>query len=127
MDFKLKIKDLLDPYDSSQTECDGMTRICHTILSQHHIEHFSMMGTLEFDGQKIEPHFWLDLPLGERIDYRARMWFGNSNRVPHGVFQPDDFPNVIYKGRLVELELLSPIIFKIMTLQFEVDKLAIEQ
>ena len=118
MDLKLKIKDLLDPYDSSQTECDGMTRICHTILTQHYVEHQPMMGTLTFNKQHIKPHFWIDLPSGNRIDYRARMWLNNSAKVPHGVFHPSDFPNVIYKGRLVELELLSPIIFKIMTLQF---------
>ena len=125
MELKLEIKNLLDPYDSSQTECDGMTRICHTILSQHHIEHQPVIGTLQFDEQKIEPHFWIDLPSEDRIDYRARMWLGNNDRVPHGVFQPDDFPDVIYKGKPVELELLSPIVLKIMTLQFDakIDKL----
>lgn len=122
MSLKLEIKSLLDPYDSSQTECDGMTRICHTILSQHHIKHFSMMGTLEFDEQRIEPHFWIDLPSGNRIDYRARMWFGNSDRIPHGVFHPFDFPNVIYKGEPVELELLPPALLTIMTLQFDFEK-----
>ena len=127
MDLKLKIKDLLDPYDSSQTECDGMTRICHTILSQHHIEHFSMMGTLQFDGQEIEPHFWIDLPSGERIDYRARMWLGDSDRVPHGVFNSLDFPDVIYQGEPIELELLSPELLAIMTLQFDPEKFIAKQ
>lgn len=121
MKLKPKIQNLLDPYDSSQTECDGMTRICHTVLSQHRIEHFSMIGTLEFGGQKIEPHFWIDLPSGERIDYRARMWLGNSDRIPHGVFQPDSFPDVIYEGKPIELELLPPVLLEIMTLKFNHD------
>lgn len=38
-----EIEELLDPYNYSQTECDGMTRICHTILTQHHIEHQSLI------------------------------------------------------------------------------------
>ena len=122
MNLKLKIKNLLDPYDSSQTECDGMTRICHTILSQHHIEHQPMIGTLQFDEQRIEPHLWIDLPSGNRIDYRARMWLNNSAKVPHGVFHPFDFPNVIYKGEPVELELLPPALLTIMTLQFDFEK-----
>lgn len=130
MNLKLKIKDLLDPYDSSQTECDGMTRICHTVLSQHHIEHQPMMGTLQFEEQRIEPHFWIDIPSGERIDYRARMWLvqcylpsgdRRANRVPHGVFHPLDFPDVIYEGKPIELELLPPVLLEIMTVEFNHD------
>ena len=57
MDLKRLIQQLLDPYDSSQTECDGMTRICHTILTQHHIEHQPIIGKLTFKDRPIEPHF----------------------------------------------------------------------
>ena len=121
MNLKLEIESLLDPYDSSQTECDGMTRICHTILSRHYIEHQPMMGTLQFDGQRMYHHFWIDLPSGERIDYRARMWLGNSDRVPHGVFQPENFPDVIYEGKPIELELLPPVLLEIMTVEFNHD------
>ena len=116
------IKAILDPYDSTQTECDGMSRICHTILSQHQIRHQTMIGTLRFEEQYIEPHFWIDLPTRERIDYRARMWLDDSVRVPHGVFQPLDFPNVIYEGEPIELKLLSPASIQIMTTKFDVDK-----
>ena len=115
MSRQQKIKHLLAPYDSSPTECDGMTRICHTVLTQHGIEHQSMMGVLTKDKQKVEPHFWIDLSSGERIDYRAKMWLRNSDCVPHGVFQPTYFPDVIYRGVPVELELLSPMLLKIMT------------
>lgn len=113
--FNLKqIQNLLDPYDFSQTECDGMTRICHTILSQHQIEHQSMIGTLQFDGQNIKPHLWINLPSGYKIDYRARMWLNNNDKVPHGVFNPSDFPDIIYRGEPVTLELLSPVILKLL-------------
>ncbi len=115
----IEIKKLLDPYSESPTECDGMTRICHTILTQHNISHQTYMGTLTLEGEEVEPHFWIDLPSGSRIDYRARMWLGNdTNAIPHGVFQPTDFPDVIYQGEPVELELLPPVLLTIMTTQF---------
>lgn len=60
------IKQLLDPYDSSQTECDGMTRICRTLLTNHGIEHQPMFGVLNLQNQEVEPHLWIDLPSGER-------------------------------------------------------------
>ena len=120
MDLKLRIQQLLDPYDSSQTECDGMTRICHTILTQHHIEHQPMIGKLTFEEQEIEPHFWIDLPSGDKIDYRAKMWLDdNDSSAPHGVFNPSNLPEAIYVGEPVELEVLSPILFEIMTLKFD--------
>lgn len=66
-------------------------------------------------------HLWIDLPSGERIDYRARMWLiGESN--PHGIFQPQDFPDVIYTGKPIELDVLSPVLFEILTLRFDWQK-----
>ena len=69
-----EIRNLLAPYDSSQTECDGMIRICHTVLTQHGIEHQPMIGILSRKQREIDPHFWINLPSGERIDYRAKLW-----------------------------------------------------
>ncbi|QIR41767.1 hypothetical protein HCG51_34350 (plasmid) [Tolypothrix sp. PCC 7910] len=115
------IKQLLDPYDSSQTECDGMTRICHTVLTNHGIDHQPMYGVVTLQNQVIEPHFWIDLPSGERIDYRVKMWLKGEN-IPHGVFNPQDFPDVIYTGQPVELDVLSPKIFEILTLKFDLQK-----
>ncbi|MEH2212948.1 hypothetical protein [Nostoc sp.] len=112
------IKQLLDPYDSSQTECDGMTRICHTVLTNHGIEHQPMFGVLNLQNQKVEPHFWIDLPNGYRIDYRARMWLKGEG-IPHGIFYPQDFPEVIYTGEPIKLEVLSPKLFEILTLEFD--------
>lgn len=122
-----KIHNLLAPYDSSTTECDGIVRLCHTVLVQHHIEHQPMIGILTKGHKEISPHFWIELPSGECIDYRARMWLGNSEEVPHGVFQPTDFPSVNYEGEPVELVLLSPVLFKILTLEFDYGKLTQEQ
>ena len=110
-----EVLNLLDPYDSSQTECDGMVRICCTVLAQHGIEHQPMIGILSRKQREIDPHFCINLPSGERIDYRAKLWLGNSKEIPHGVFQPSNFSTAIYKGEPVELELLSPVLFKILT------------
>lgn len=112
------IKQLLDPYDSSQTECDGMTRICHTVLTNHGIEHQPMIGAVTMKNQGIEPHFWIDLPSGERIDYRAKMWLLGEN-IPHGIFYPQDFPNIIYTGEPIELGILHPVFFEMLTLKVD--------
>ncbi|BAY14213.1 hypothetical protein [Calothrix sp. NIES-2098] len=115
------IKQLLDPYDSSQTECDGMVRICHTVLTNHGIEHQPMYGVVTLQNQGIEPHFWIDLPSGERIDYRAKMWLKGEN-IPHGIFYPQDFPDIIYTGEPVELDVLPPVLFEMLTLRFDWQK-----
>ena len=63
----------------------------------------------------IDPHFWIDLPDGSCIDYRARMWLGNEG-VPHGVFNPKEFPDVVYTGEPIQLKSLSPVVFQVLTL-----------
>ncbi len=80
-----------------------------------------MYGVVTLQNQGIEPHFWIDLPSGERIDYRAKMWLKGEN-IPHGVFNSQDFPDVIYTGQPVELDVLSPTIFEILTLKFDWQK-----
>ncbi|MBW4638605.1 MAG: hypothetical protein KME05_10270 [Gloeocapsa sp. UFS-A4-WI-NPMV-4B04] len=35
--------------------------------------------------------------------------------VPHGVFNPQDFPDVIYTGASIELQLLPPVLFEVLT------------
>ena len=111
-----RVQTLLDPYDSSNTECDGMIQICHTVLTQKGIEHQPMAGTLAGPtyNQLIPIHLWIDLPNGYKIDYRARMWLGD-NGIPHGVFNPQDFPDVIYTGNSIELQPLQPVLFEILT------------
>ncbi len=46
------------------------------------------------------------------------MWLKGEN-IPHGVFNPQDFPEVIYTGEPIELEVLSPKLFEILTLEFD--------
>jgi hypothetical protein len=127
---RLEIQQLLDPYDGSQTECDGMTQICYTVLVKQGIESQPMAGSLRKQDRAIEPHFWIDLPNGDapgqgcrqRIDYRASMWLG-SEGIPHGVFNPQDFPDVIYEGDKIELKPLPDVVFQILTWQIDHEKL----
>lgn len=128
MTLKHKVQQLLNPYDSSNTECDGMTQICHTVLIKHNILHQPMAGTLaQLTHNKLVPiHLWIDLPYGYKIDYRAKMGLGNDG-VPHGVFNPQDFPNIIYTGKPIELQPLSPRVFEILTLKQDWGKLNYHQ
>jgi len=117
MRLQSQIKQLLDPYDNTQTECDGMTRICHTVLAENRIEHQPMAGSLIRASQEIDAHFWIDLPDGSRIDYRARMWLGNKG-VPHGVFNPEAFPGIVYIGEPIQLEPLFSVVFQVLAYCF---------
>lgn len=68
MTLMYRVQQLLDPYDSSNTECDGMTQICHTISIKLGIEHQQMAGTLArpTHDQLIPIHLWIDLPMATR-------------------------------------------------------------
>ncbi len=120
MSERQRIQRLLDPYDKSPVECDGMTRIVATILSQNQIEHQPMLGTINLLNQEnqpqiLSPHYWINLPSGERIDYRIRMWLGDSESIPHGFFNPDNYPQIKYIGNPIKLEPLPPWLFKVLT------------
>lgn len=59
----------------------------------------------------------IDLASGERIDHRAKMWLSTGN-APHGVFDPAGFPDAQYIGEELEIAVLSPRIFALMTATF---------
>ena len=90
------MKELIAKYEACALECDGLTRVITTVLQENSIPHTCMTGTLTFTGtnEGTPLHFWIDLPDGQRIDYRARMWLGDRPDVPHGIFNPVDFPGV---------------------------------
>lgn len=46
------------------------------------------------------------------------MWLGNDG-VPHGIFRPQDFPDIIYTGSPIDLEPLPPEVFAALTFKFE--------
>jgi hypothetical protein len=85
-EFALKLQAWLDPLDAAPVECDGMCRLISAVLSANDIEHEVIAGILS-DRNGAAPemtHFWVELPNGYTIDYRARMWMGEEAQ--HGVF-----------------------------------------
>lgn len=113
------IRALLDVYDRSLTECDGMTRVCHTVLTRENIPHVCMVGVLRYGAKRLPIHLWIDLLgnlEGYRVDYRGRLWLGHSPDVPHGVFRPEEFYKVSYQEATPRnLPLLSDRLFKSLT------------
>jgi len=111
-----EIRNLLDPYDATPTECDGMTKICSTILTQQGIEHQPMIGEITYLSQQIPIHLWIQLGDEFIIDYRAKIWLGNCSDIPHGVFKIRDYPHVQYAGEAITIEPLHPTLFNILCL-----------
>lgn len=80
----------LSPVDNMPLECDGLSRVVSTLLHRAGIEHRVRVGSLGIEGVgRISIHWWVELPDGTLVDYRARMWLGTDPRVPHGVFAPE--------------------------------------
>lgn len=109
--------DLIEFYAGYQRlECDGLTRVLHTILCEQGIEHTIYVGQVYYPLKEQEApiQFWLDLSAEIRVDYRLQRWFGSGDDIPHGIFDPSDFPNVYYDGDPVELPILSKSLIKLM-------------
>ena len=103
----------LEPLDRLPLECDGLTRVISTLLTRDGVAHQAMAGALLVPGVgDIGLHWWIDLVDGRRVDYRARMWLGGSEKVPHGVFTPGD--EVQYSGQPVDA-VLDPALFWILS------------
>lgn len=95
-----KLQTWLDPLDPiSHMECDGMSRVISLLLDKNGIDHHINTGLLTdrklMDDEAVSggdhvavTHWWIELPDGTYIDYRARMWMGPDAQ--HGVFWPDN-------------------------------------
>lgn len=103
------IEVLLADYANAPVECDGFVRLAHTALTHAGVEHACFCGTLQRsgEGKGLPVHLWIELPSGEVIDYRARMWFGDDAAVPHGVFEKGDFPDWVYSGQEITVPMAS--------------------
>lgn len=104
------LKSTLRKYDKCQLECDGLTRVLHTVLYRLNYPHTVMVGSITLEYIRFSPHFWIELPDGRKVDYRARMWLGR--KAPHGIFEQS---LVVYKGEPIEWEPLSDALFDILT------------
>ena len=105
-----EVLELLDQWDTPGLECDSQTRVFTTVLQQHNIPHRCMAGTLTHTATNdhVPLHFWIELPDGFTVDYRARLWLGDSHEIPHGVFRKEAYAQIIYAGLPISLEPLPP-------------------
>lgn len=114
--MKAELSSLLGTYDQYALECDGMTRVLHTVLEKQNIPHTLWVGTVRHtpSDTAFAPHFWITI--GDIfIDYRARMWLGNTPDIPHGIFALDEFPAISYEGEETQLAALSDQLFRALT------------
>jgi hypothetical protein len=103
----------LHPLDSLPLECDGMTHVIAVILNRTGISYTVFKGVLHdtslplTDSRACIVHFWIGLPDGAVVDYRARMWFGLD--APHGVFTPSVGSRYQYKAAVPQSNFTLPI------------------
>ena len=112
-----ELVNLLEFYAGYQClECDGLTRILHTILCEQGIEHTTYVGQVydRLKEQEAPIQFWLDLSPELRVDYRLQRWFGSNDNIPHGIFNPSRFPLIRYDGDAVTLPVLPKSLIKAM-------------
>jgi len=108
------IERLILKYTKLPLECDGLTKVISYILTKHNIKHIVCIGNLIIDNKSIL-HYWIELPNKDIIDYRARMWFGNNNTIPNGIFNPTKYKNAKYVANKKLNLKVSEFIFKILT------------
>lgn len=113
------IETIASQYIDLKLECDGMTRVLSYLLRQNGIEHSYCMGYISRIDKEgfgmIIPHFWIELPDGATVDYRARMWLGNEDCIPNGVFFQGDYEAVKYDVRFVKQLEVSRSVFRLLT------------
>ncbi len=112
---------LLNPYDSlKHLECDGLTQVFHRILTDEQIEHTVNIGEVihKPTNRTIPIHYWIDVG-SLRIDYRLKMWFGETLDIPHGVFYKDSKSSVCYLGEPVDVPLLPMSVIQTLIKPFD--------
>lgn len=105
----------LKPLDEAALECDGFSRAASGLLQREGVPHRMFIGTLGVeDVGHIGWHMYLQLPCGAVCDFRARIWLGADEAVPHGLFVPP--PHAHYTPE-VELAVapISAVLFTVLT------------
>ena len=108
----IELRELLDDLDAAPVECDGMTRLVIGRLAKAGIAYRAYVGSITLGDKAMSPHWWVEVD-GLTIDYRAKMWLGDSPMVPHGVFRQDTC-GTRYEGTEIELEPLPDGLAEIM-------------
>lgn len=105
----------LSPLDAAALECDGFSRVASTLLQREKVQHQTVVGSLDVKGVgRIPLHVWLAFDDGSICDFRARMWLGDAESVPHGVFFPGECQTYSVR-EIVNTAPLSEVIFTILT------------
>lgn len=118
--FTAQLQSWLDPLDEAAVECDGMSRIISALLTDSLIEH-TVMGGLLIDMHKLNDpsvgheegcactHWWIELPTGHVIDYRARMMIRPYERTPLPQRDSSDSQDTeAWRGILQKLRMETP-------------------
>lgn len=108
-----ELRDILDPIiNQPGLECDGFTRLAFTFLSRNGIKAEPYVGVLTVESHCIPLHYWLCCG-SFLIDYKARMWLGDGDSVPHGIMNIDDVKHM-YEGDLVDMKILPDFLCEIL-------------
>jgi len=86
--------------EEARINSDCMTYVISRILDEHSVFHQCRIGYAEdrLSRMTTAPHCWVELEQGWCIDLRLRQWLGDEDDLPHGVFQPSDYPRARYQG-----------------------------
>lgn len=76
--------------DDAKIECLDMSMTISRLLTDAGIWHTVKTGTAihNQNGDWVIPHTWIELEDGCVIDFRLRMWLGDYDSIPHGIFMP---------------------------------------
>ncbi len=99
-DWHDELEFALLPLEDAKIDSDCMTIVISNALSEQGIFHQCRMGCAEdrLSRMATAPHCWIELEQGWCIDLRLRHWLGDEDDLPHGVFQPSNYPRVRYQG-----------------------------
>jgi len=86
--------------EDARVDSDCMTFVISKILDDRGVFHQCRVGYAEdrLSRMTTAPHCWVELEQGWCIDLRLRQWLGDEDDLPHGVFQPSDYPRARYQG-----------------------------
>jgi hypothetical protein len=123
---KEKIKAITDRFDTCHLECDGMTRVLQFYLTKEQVPHKVYIGQIvdKRTNEGFSPHYWIKTG-NLFIDYRAKMWLGEEEHIPHGVFHIKNYPEIAYYGYRIELNLLPEAVVNMWIFEssFDIEKL----
>ncbi|CAM5563377.1 hypothetical protein [Eoetvoesiella caeni] len=115
-DYLAELESCLLHLDDCNLECDGMTLAISYSLKQAGIAHQRMVGHAEWKrgGQVVYPHCWIELDSETVIDFRLRMWLGDFDILPHGVFRLRE-SGISYSGQVQSRALPTKAVLNVMT------------